>query len=226
VYKRQVQRVRKAMDPIGNRRQDWIILQEMLNRFGIEAKYDSPSEIMDEVATISPIYGGINYERIKEIGLQWPCKDKNHAGTKILHKDEFSRGKGKFHAISYIDPAELPDEEYPFMLTTGRILYHFHTGEMSRRSKGLHERRPIERSEINIKDAEKLGIKNGDRITIESRRGRLTTVARVTDRIQEGLVFMSFHFKESAANLLTNDALDPYAKIPEFKVCAIKVSKE
>ncbi len=223
---RRVQRVRKAMDPIGNRRQDWIILQEMLNRFGIEAKYDSPSEIMDEVATISPIYGGINYERIKEIGLQWPCKDKNHAGTKILHKDEFSRGKGKFHAISYIDPAELPDEEYPFMLTTGRILYHFHTGEMSRRSKGLHERRPIERSEINIKDAEKLGIKNGDRITIESRRGRLTTVARVTDRIQEGLVFMSFHFKESAANLLTNDALDPYAKIPEFKVCAIKVSKE
>ena len=223
---RRVQRVRKAINPIGNRRDDWDILQEMLNRFEIEANYNSPSDIMDEVATLSPIYGGISYERIKEIGLQWPCKNINHEGTKILHQDEFSRGRGKFHTISYIDPAELPDEEYPFMLTTGRILYHFHTGEMSRRSKALHERRPIERSEINIEDAEKLGIKSGDKITIESRRGRLTTVARVTDRIQEGLVFMSFHFKESAANLLTNDALDPLAKIPEFKVCAIKISKE
>ncbi len=223
---RRVQRVRKAVDPIGKRRDDWAILQDMLSRFGIEANYSSPSDIMDEIATISPLYGGINYERIKEVGLQWPCKDKEHVGTKILHQGEFSRGKGKFHAVTYIDPAELPDDEYPLILTTGRILYHFHTGTMSRRAEGLHKRRPIERSEINVNDAKQLGINDGDKITIESRRGKVETVARVTERIQEGVVFMSFHFKESAANLLTNDALDPYAKIPEFKVCAIKITKK
>ena len=181
---------------------------------------------MDEIASVTPIYAGISYERIEKNGLQWPCKDKNHEGTQILHQEQFSRGKGKFHSISYIDPAELPDKEYPFMLTTGRILYHFHTGEMTRRSKGLQERRPIERSQINTKDAEKLGINDGDEIQIESRRGKVTTIAKVTDKTQEGVVFMSFHYKESAANLLTNDALDPLAKIPEFKVCAIKISKK
>lgn len=223
---RRVQRVRKALESLGSRKDDWVILQELLNRFGIPEKYNHPSEIMDEIATVTPIYAGISFERIDKVGLQWPCKDNKHEGTKILHQEQFSRGKGKFHSISYIDPAELPDKDYPFMLTTGRILYHFHTGEMTRRSKGLHERRPIERSQINSKDAKKLGIKEGDEITIESRRGKITTIARVTDKIQEGLVFMSFHYKESAANLLTNDALDPLAKIPEFKVCAIKVSKK
>lgn len=222
---RRIQRVRKAVGHIGNRKDDWEILQIMLNRFGIEVNYQSPSDIMDEIAEISPIYAGIDYKRIEEIGLQWPCKDKNHPGTKILHHGEFSRGKGKFHTISYIDPTELPDEEYPLILTTGRILYHFHTGEMSRRSKGLHARRPIERSQINTRDAEQLDIKDGDKISIESRRGKIETIARVTDKILEGVVFMSFHYKESAANLLTNDALDPLAKIPEFKVCAIKVTK-
>jgi predicted molibdopterin-dependent oxidoreductase YjgC len=180
---------------------------------------------MDEIADVTPIYSGISFDRIDKVGLQWPCKGKNHPGTKILHEKTFSRGKGKFHAISYIEPAELPDKDYPIILTTGRILYHFHTGEMTRRVKGIHKRRPIERSEINTKDAERLNIKNGDKITIESRRGKIETIAKVTDRIQEGVVFMSFHYKESAANLLTNDALDPLAKIPEFKVCAIKVGK-
>jgi formate dehydrogenase alpha subunit len=222
---RRVQRVRKAIEPISNRKQDWEILQEMLHRFGFEKSYNSPSEIMDEISTVSPIYAGISYDRIEQVGLQWPCTDKNHPGTRILHVEKFTRGKGKIHSIPYLDPAELPDEEYPFILTTGRILYHFHTGEMTRRSEGLHKRRPIERSEINIKDAERLGIKNGEKMIIESRRGQVETIAKVTDRIQEGVVFMSFHFKESAANLLTNDALDPYAKIPEFKVCAIKISK-
>ncbi len=222
---RRVQRVRKAVRHVGNRKDDWEILQIMLNRFGIDTDYQSPSDIMNEIAEVSPIYGGINYNRIKNIGLQWPCKDKKHPGTKILHQETFSRGKGKFHTISYIDPAELPDEEYPLILTTGRILYHFHTGEMSRRSKGLHKRRPIERSQINSVDANRLNIEDGDKIFIESRRGKIETVARVTDKIQEGVVFMSFHYKESAANLLTNDALDPLAKIPEFKVCAIKVGK-
>jgi len=222
---RRVQRVRRALEHVGNRRDDWMILQEMLNRFGISKKYSHPSEIMDEIASVSPIYAGISFDRIEKTGLQWPCKDKNHEGTKILHQEQFSRGKGKFHPISYIDPAELPDADYPLILTTGRILYHFHTGEMTRRSKGLHERRPVERSQVNSKDAKKLGIKDGDKIIIESRRGKVTTIARVTDKIQEGVVFMSFHFKESAANLLTIDSLDPLAKIPEFKVCAVKISK-
>ncbi len=222
---RRVQRVRKAVEHLEDRKDDWEILQTMLNRFGIKTEYQSPSDIMDEIAEISPIYAGIDYKRIEKIGLQWPCKDKNHQGTKILHQDEFSRGTGKFHKISYIDPAELPDKEYPMILTTGRILYHFHTGEMSRRVEGLNKRRPIERSEINFNDAKRLKINDGDKMVIESRRGRVETVARVTERIQEGVVFMSFHYKESAANLLTNDALDPYAKIPEFKVCAVKVTK-
>ncbi|MBY8999458.1 MAG: formate dehydrogenase subunit alpha [Candidatus Heimdallarchaeota archaeon] len=222
---RRVQRVRKAIDSEGERIDDWKILQEILNRFGIENRYESPRQIMDEIAEVTPIYAGISYDRIEKIGLQWPCKNENHPGTKILHEKMFSRGKGKFHAISYIEPAELPDNDYPLILTTGRILYHFHTGEMTRRVKGIHQRRPIERSEINVKDAERLNIKNGDKITIESRRGKIETIAKVTDRIQEGVIFMTFHFKESAANLLTNDALDPYAKIPEFKVCAIKVTK-
>jgi formate dehydrogenase alpha subunit len=223
---RRVQRVRKALESEGNRMVDWKILQNMLNRFGFETIYDSPSNIMDEIASVSPIYAGISYDRIDKVGLQWPCTDKEHSGTNILHQKHFTRGKGKFHKIAYLNPAELPDKEFPLILTTGRILYHFHTGEMSRRSKGLHERRPIELSEINVKDAKKLGIKDGDKMIVESRRGKVETVARVTDRIQEGVVFMSFHYKESAANLLTNDALDPYAKIPEFKVCAIKVTKK
>jgi len=223
---RRIQRIRKVIESEGNRMADWKILENMLNRFGIYTTYSSPSDIMEEISIVAPIYAGIDYERIDKIGLQWPCNDKEHPGTKILHQKQFTRGKGKFHNIIYLDPAELPDEKYPLILTTGRNLFHFHTGEMTRRSKGLHERRPIERSEINIKDAEKLGIKDGDKMIVESRRGKVETVARVTDRIQEGVVFMTFHFKESAANLLTNDALDPLAKIPEFKVCAIKVTKK
>ncbi len=223
---RRVQRVRKAIDSKGNRMQDWKIVEEMLHRFGFDTTYETPSDIMDEIATISPIYAGITYDRIDEIGLQWPCTDKNHPGTKILHAEKFTRGKGKIHAIKNLEPAELPDKEYPLILTTGRSLYHFHTGEMTRRVESLHKRKPIERSQINVKDAQKLGIKEGDEIFIESRRGKISTVANVTNRIQEGVVFMTFHFKESAANILTIDALDPYAKIPEFKVCAIKVSKK
>lgn len=222
---RRVQRVRQALSLTGERLPDWQIITMLLNRFGVESQYISPKDIMDEIAEITPIYAGMSYDRLAETGLQWPCKSKDDPGTKILHQTEFSRGKGKFHPVEYLDPAEMPDNEYPLILTTGRILYHFHTGEMTRRSKGLNARRPYEKSEINIKTAERLGINDGDKLEIESRRGKLETIAKVTERIQEDVVFMSFHFKESAANLLTNDALDPLAKIPEFKVCAIKVKK-
>ena len=205
---------------------DWKILEIMLNRFGIKKHYNSPSEIMDEIAQVTPIYGGISYERLENKGLQWPCPSSDHPGTPILHKDKFSRGKGKFHAINYLDPDELPDDEYPLILTTGRNLFHFHTGEMTHRVAGIHQRKPIEKSEINVKDAKKLGIKTGDKVIIESRRGKVLTEVKVTDRIKEGVVFMTFHFKDSAANLLTNDALDPLSKIPELKVCAVKITKK
>ncbi|MHA2250891.1 MAG: formate dehydrogenase subunit alpha [Candidatus Kariarchaeaceae archaeon] len=220
---RRVQLVRKAIKPEGKQRTDWMVLQELLDRFGIHKQYNSPSEIMTEIAGITPIYGGVSYDRIGSIGLQWPCRTKEDPGTKILHSETFTRGKGKLYAIDYKDSAELPDEEYPIILTTGRNLYHFHTGEMTHRSKGLHERRPVEKSEINHEDAQRLGIRDGDTIKISSRRGSLETIASVTDRVRPGVVFMTFHHRESAANLLTNDVLDPYAKIPELKVCAIKI---
>ncbi|MCY3412177.1 MAG: formate dehydrogenase subunit alpha [Candidatus Heimdallarchaeota archaeon] len=222
---RRVQFVNKAIDQVGGRWDDWWILNEMLIRWGFDKRYHHPSEIMDEIKQITPIYGGISYNRIGHDGLQWPCPTDEHQGTPILHTGTFSRGKGKFLVSPFINPAEMPDQEYPFILTTGRSLYHWHTGSQTRRSKGLDERKSEERSEINTNDAKRLGIKNGERIRLTSRRGTLETLAFVTDRVMEGVIFMTFHFRESAANLLTNDALDPTAKIPELKVAAIKVEK-
>ncbi len=222
---RRIQRVRKAIIPNGESRADWQILNDLLIRFGFNIKYNSPSDIMEEIRACTPIYGGITYERIDEVGLAWPCRTLEDEGTKILHTNGFSRGKGKFIASEFVPADEMPDAEYPYVLTTGRSLYHWHSGVMTRRSEGLHERKPVETSELNPVDAEKLGIKNGDRIRVSSRRGTLETIAKVTDKILPGLLFMTFHFKESAANLLTNTALDPFAKIPELKVAAIKIEK-
>ena len=222
---RRVQMVRPALRQIGERKTDWEILNELLIRFGFPKKYNKPSEIMEEISLVNPIYGGISYDRIQTDGLQWPCKTNDDPGTPILHTTQFSIGKGQFLATEYIPAAELPDDEYPLILTTGRNLYHFHTGEMTRRSKGLDERHPVEKTEINPKDAETLGIKNGDKMRITSRRGTLVTIAKVTDKILEGIVFMTFHFKESRVNLLTNDVLDPFALIPELKVASVKVEK-
>jgi predicted molibdopterin-dependent oxidoreductase YjgC len=222
---RRVQMVRPALRQIGERKTDWEILNELLIRFGFPKKYNKPSEIMEEISLVNPIYGGISYDRIQTDGLQWPCKTNDDPGTSILHTTQFSIGKGQFLATEYIPAAELPDDEYPLILTTGRNLYHFHTGEMTRRSKGLDERHPVEKTEINPKDAETLGIKNGDKMRITSRRGTLVTIAKVTDKILEGIVFMTFHFKESRVNLLTNDVLDPFALIPELKVASVKVEK-
>lgn len=222
---RRVQMVRPALRQIGDRKSDWEILNELLIRFGFPKKYNHPSEIMEEAAKITPIYGGISYDRIQTEGLQWPCKTADDPGTPILHVNQFTLGKGKFLATEYIPAAELPDDEFPYILTTGRSLYHFHTGQMTRRSKGLDERHPVEKTELNPADAERLGIGEGEMIRITSRRGTLTTIAKVTDKILEGVVFMTFHFKESAVNLLTNDVLDPFAKIPELKVAAVKIEK-
>lgn len=222
---RRVQLVRKALQPHPNTRADWEVLTDLLQRFGIDNKYSSPADIMTEIAGVTPIYGGVYHHRLGHQGLQWPVADATHPGTPVLHSSQFTRGKGKFHPVNHIDPDELPDEEFNMILTTGRNLYHFHTGEMTHRSKGLHERRPLERSEIHPEDAFRLGIQEGDKVAVSSRRGTVETLARVTDRIKPGVVFMTFHHKETVTNILTNDALDPYAKIPEFKVCAIKIQK-
>jgi formate dehydrogenase alpha subunit len=223
---RRVQLIRKAIEPIGESKPDDWIIAELATKMGYEMKYTNSAEIMEEIAKLTPSYGGISHKRLeKEGGLQWPCPDPNHPGTKFLHKDRFIGGKGKFHPIRYKKPEEIPDEEYPFFLTTGRMLYHYHTGSMSRRSKGLDALHKEGYVEINPKDATSLGINDGDLVSVSSRRGNITIKARITDRVSEKMVFIPFHFAESAANFLTISALDPLAKIPEFKVCAVKIQK-
>ena len=222
---RRVQRVRQAIEPLGKARPDWQIICDLSSRLGYPMKYDSPAAVMEEVASLTPSYGGIRYHRLEGLGLQWPCPTPDHPGTPFLHKDKFSRGKGKFHVVPYVPAPELPDEEYPFVLTTGRVLYHYHT-LVTRKSKGLSEIYPEGVIEINPDDAMRLGIQpDNGLVEVASRRGKVKVKARVSDRLPPGVVFMTFHFKEAAANLLTLDALDPVAKIPEFKVCAVKIQK-
>ena len=222
---RRVQRVRKAIDPVGNARADWRIISDLSNRLGYPMNYASPKEIMDEIAALTPSYGGIRYDRLEGLGLQWPCPTLDHPGTSILHKDKFTRGKGKFHITPYAPAPELPDNEYPFLLTTGRVLYHYHT-VMTRKSKGLSEIYPEGVIEVNPEDAKRLGIQpDNGLVKVTSRRGKLQVKAKISDSLPPGVVFMTFHFREAAANLLTLDVLDPVAKIPELKVCAVRVEK-
>jgi formate dehydrogenase alpha subunit len=224
---RSVQRVRRILAPPGKAKADFEIICELAKRMGFETSfsYQNPSEIMDEIASLTPSYGGINYERIDSCGIPWPCPDAAHPGTPYLHKDKFARGKGKFSHLEYKPSMELPDESYPFVLTTGRSLFHFHTGTMTRRVHDLEQIRNTELLEINPKDAQSLGVKDGEIVTVSSRRGELKVQAKVTQRSAPGVVFMTFHFSETPTNLLTNPALDPVAKIPEFKVCAVNINK-
>jgi formate dehydrogenase major subunit len=220
---RRVQRVRKAVEPPGEARPDWEIVADLSTRMGLPMKYTGPQEIMDEIRRVTPSYAGITYERIDREGLQWPCPNTDHPGTKYLHRDRFTRGLGLFSPIEFIPPDELPDGEYPLYLTTGRVLYHYHTGTMTRRSKGTTERFPESLVEINPRDAAKYGITNGRNVRVASRRGTVEAKASVTARSPEGTVFMNFHFSEAPVNRLTNPVLDPVCKIPELKVCAVKI---
>jgi len=223
---RRVQRVRKALEPVGDSRPDWLITCQIAQKMGIKGfDFDSPSEIMEEIASLTPAYGGITYERLEEGGLQWPCPTTDHPGTPILHVGIFSRGKGHFVPLEYKPSAELPDKEYPLLLTTGRNLFHWHSGTMTRRVSGLNNLLGEAWVDISPSDAEKLGIAHGDRVKITSRRGSVTARANVTEVSDKGVVYMNMHFAESAANVLTNPALDPVAKIPEFKVSAVKIAK-
>ncbi|MEN6330941.1 MAG: molybdopterin dinucleotide binding domain-containing protein, partial [Smithella sp.] len=220
---RRVQRVRKAIEPPGEAKTDWEVICAISNKIGYPMNYFSAKEIFEEVVKVTPSYAGISYERLEKQGIQWPCPTPEHQGTKFLHKDQFSRGLGLFTAIEFIPPNELPDKEYPFLLSTGRVLYHYHTGTMTTRAKGLSERCPESLVEVNPVDADKLGISEGQKVKVTSRRGAVEAKARITNKSSQGTIFMNFHFAGTAVNLLTNPALDPVGKIPEYKVCAVKV---
>ena len=227
---RRVQRVRKGLDAPGDARGDWEILCDLARRIAPDGdertwpRYDGASAIQDEIASLTPSYGGITYDRLEAGPLQWPCPDAAHPGTPYLHKGRFARGLGKFHPVEFIPPRELPDEEFPFMLSTGRVLQHFHTGTMSRRSDVLDALVPAGVVEMHPSDAERLGVADGQTVEVASRRGRLEIAARLTERVAPGTLFLAFHYREAPANRLTIAALDPVAKIPELKVCAAKVS--
>jgi len=222
---RRIQRVRKAINSPGRAKADWEILTTLANKMGYEMKYNSPSEIMDEIARVSKLYGGISYERLEKEGLQWPCPDSNHPGTKYLHKDSFSRGKGKFFPVEFTPPEKKADEKYNFILMTGRMLYHFHTGTMTRRSDPINRHEPHAYVEINIEDARKLGIKDKDKVRITSSQGTVETYAKVGERVKPGQLFMPFHYAESPANRLTNRVYDLKAKIPELKITPVNLEK-
>jgi predicted molibdopterin-dependent oxidoreductase YjgC len=222
---RKVLRVRKAVEPVGDARPDWQIIADLSTRFGLPMSYASPSEIFDEIAAVTPSYGGLSYERLEQGGIHWPCPSKDHPGTPILHTERFARGKGLFHAIEYRPPEEQVDEKFPLQLTTGRYFPHYHTGTMTRSSPTLDREMPEGHVEMNPQDAAGLGLKDNDQALVSSRRGEVVTKVVLTNAVDAGTVFMSFHFMEANANVLTNPALDPICKIPEYKVCAVRVER-
>jgi len=223
---RRVQRVREAIKPIGDSKPDWWITCQIAKRMGGNGfDYVDPSEIMREVSRLTPSYGGISYPRLEIESPQWPCPTEDHPGTPFLHGNTFARGKGKFIPLQYKPPSEVPDNTYPLILTTERLANHFHTGTMTRKVKGLRKLKDEESVEINPEDATKLDITDGEPVKVISRRGEITAKAKVTNVSPPGVVSMSFHFAESPTNALTNPAVDPVAKIPELKVCAVRVEK-
>jgi predicted molibdopterin-dependent oxidoreductase YjgC len=221
---RRVQLVRKAIEPIGDCQPDWQIICKIASEMGAKGfDFERPSQVMSEISSLTPSYAGITFQRLEKCGLQWPCPDEEHPGTPILHMSRFVCGLGKFMPIEYKPPAELPDKEYPLILTTGRSLYHYHTGTMTRKVAGLNAIEPEATVEINPTDAASLKIANGSKVRIISRRGEILAKAKTTEASPPGVVFMTFHFAEASANILTNPALDPVAKTPEFKVCAVRL---
>ena len=222
---RRVQRVRKAVNPPGEARDDWQIIADISARMGYNMGVASAEDIFEEIRKVTPSYAGISYAGIDAQGLHWPCPTEDHPGTPILHIGQFTSGKGVFHGIDWIPPAEQADDEYPLYLTTGRVLYHYHTGTMTMKSEGLNECAPDCFVEISAKDAEQFGVEDGALVEIASRRGKISARIAVSDKAVTGTVFIPFHFARAAANKLTNAKLDPISGIPEFKVCAVRLSK-
>jgi formate dehydrogenase alpha subunit len=234
---RRIQLVRQAIEPLGSARQDWEIVASLAKRMKALRNtpstaphagwdYGSPAAIMVEIAALTPSYGGVSYERLEREGfLQWPVPTSDHPGTPYLHKGKFSRGVGHFTPVVFKEPAEAPDEEYPFLLTTGRMMFHYHTGSMTRRSEKLDHEVPEGYVELSPEDAVQLGLGKSARVRVTSRRGEIETKAWITRRVPPGIVFIPFHFAEEAANVLTSQAMDPVAKIPEYKVAAVRIER-
>jgi len=224
---RRVSRVRKACEPPGVAMPNWWIFREVARRMGQIWESNSAQELWDnEISVLAPNLAGIKYYRIEGDGLQWPCPTEEHPGTPFLHRDgNFTRGKGLFTPAEWTPPAEIPCSDYPFVLSTGRRLYHYHTRTQTGRTKGLNDLLGEETADISIADARKLGITNGETIRVSSRRGAITLKARVTDEVPENMVWMAFHFREACANWLTNAAFDPFTLTAEYKACAVKIEK-
>jgi formate dehydrogenase alpha subunit len=231
---RRVQLIRPAIESPGEARPDWIILQDLAKRVeqklevmsSIGFDFENPAQIWDEMAELTPPFQGISHARIqKENGVHWPCPTPDHPGTPYLFSESFPRGKGALTPLTYRPSQELPDDDYPLILSTGRVLYHWHGGTMTRRSK-LDDIYPEALIEIHPDDAEEIGVYTGDWVNVRSRRGEITVKTLVTERSNPGMVFLPFHFVEAAANILTMDARDPTAKIPDYKVCSVVVEKQ
>ncbi len=220
---RKVQLVRRALVPPGHAKPDLTIIQEISSRMGLPMDYSSAEEVFDEIATVWPAIAGISYKRLEKKGIQWPCPTPDHPGTEFLFKDTFPVGKASFTAVKFKPPAEITDDEYPFILTTGRNLFQYHTGSMTRRVPEIEAVAGKAYIEIHENDAKKLGLKDGDTVNVASRRGNIDIRAMITDRVNPGVVFVPMHYAEAAANILTNDALDPVCKTPELKVCAVRI---
>jgi formate dehydrogenase major subunit len=226
---RRVQRVGKALDPPGEARQDWAILQALANRIdhgGRRWEYANPTEIFDELTDLTPIYAGMSHDRIeREGGIQWPCPDGDHPGTRFLYEDGFNfpDGKARFVPADMGEPGEVPDEAYPLTLTTGRLLYHFHTGTLTRRVEAITDHAPESFVEIHPETADALGVVDGELVRVESRRGAIEVRAQVTERPGVGVVFVPMHFAEGAANALTGERYDPTSGIPEYKVASVRI---
>ena len=223
---RRVQMINKVIEPIGNSKPDWQIIVQIMKRIGMDVNYESTSEIMDEINKATDIYGGITHDRIRKVGIQWPCPDKEHPGTPILHVGEFTRGKGLFTVNDFEFIGDQRSEEYPFILTTGRVTHQYHTGTMTRKVWTLALEYPHGFVEIHSKDAEELGIKDHQPIRITSARGSIVAPAMITNRINEKTLFVPFHFAESPANRLTGQNLDPIINIPALKVSAVRIEVE
>ncbi len=220
---RRVQRIRKALEPIGGCLPNWQIISGVATRMGYPMHYGHPSEIMEEVASLTPSYGGISYSRIEKGGLQWPCRDEDDDGTVCLHQGAFTCGLGRFQPIAYREATEVPDEDYPFVFNNGRILFHYHNGTMTRNAKWLNEIRPEAQLDINPADAARLKIEEGDMVEIVSRRGKVVMKARITELSTEGTVYSNFHYREAPINQLTIGDLDPISKTPGYKMTAVKI---
>jgi formate dehydrogenase alpha subunit len=222
---RKVQRVRKAVEHPEGCLPDWKIIAELGTRLGLSMNYESPAHIYEEIAALSPIFGGLSHERLEAGGIPWPCPSPDHPGTPFLHHGKFTRGRGLFHVIDYRPNEELPDADYPYLLTTGRRFAHYHTRTMTGRCPKLHKEFPEPYAQINHADAEKFDLKDGDSIRVISRRGEVITPVRSGDIVPEGSLFMDFHFAHANPNELLGTSLDPVSKTPDYKVCAVKIEK-